>query len=335
MPAKPTRRTLARQWELLKLIPSRGAGASATELTAALQQAGFGVSKRQVERDLWELREAFQLQCNEKSIPYGWRWPAGAGVDFPALTAAEALSLCLLKQTLGALLPASWLAVLGPRLASAEQKLASIKADLGGGASWPDKVRVIQASMPLQAPEIPAEVLETVQECLLLNEQVEVDYTSGPDGGHKTLTLHPLAQVNRGPVSYLVACAWDYPDVRLYALHRILTARRLYVALRRPAHFNVDNYLAGGALQFGSHGQILLRARVSVELAYYLGETALSADQCIEGDLLSATVLDTWQLSWWILSQGPEIEVLEPVSLRQRIQKSLEQTLCAYQSVAS
>ena len=117
MPAKPTRRTVARQWELLKMIPSRGAGASATELALALQQAGFEVSKRQVERDLWELREAFQLQCNEKSIPYGWRWPTGAGVDLPGLTATEALSLCLLKQTLGALLPAPWLTVLGPRLA--------------------------------------------------------------------------------------------------------------------------------------------------------------------------------------------------------------------------
>ncbi|WP_027477299.1 helix-turn-helix transcriptional regulator [Curvibacter gracilis] len=333
MPAKPTRRTLARQWELLKLIPSCGAGASATELALALQQAGFEVSKRQVERDLWELREAFQLECNEKSIPYGWRWPTGAGIEFPGLTAAEALSLCLLKQTLGALLPAPWLTVLGPRLASAEHKLASLKADLGDSAAWPHKVRVVQPSLPLLAPDINAEVLETVQECLLASEQVEVDYVSGPGSAPKTLTLNPLAQVNRGPVSYLVATAWDYPDVRLYALHRITVARRLYVELHRPPGFNVDDYLADGALQFGSHGLIQLRAKVSAELAHHLGETALSADQGIEGGVLSATVPDTWQLSWWLLSQGPQIEVLEPASLRQRIHQSLEQALAAYQLV--
>jgi len=333
MPAKSTRRTLARQWELLKLIPSRGAGATATELALALQQAGFEVSKRQVERDLWELCEAFQLQCNEKSIPYGWRWPTDACVDFPGLTAAEALSLCLLKQTLGNLLPAPWLTVLGPRLASAEHKLASLKADLGDSAAWPDKVRVVQPSLPLLVPDITAEVLETVQECLLANEQVEVDYASGPDSSTRTLTLHPLAQVNRGPVSYLVATAWDYPDVRLYALHRITAARRLYQGLRRPPDFNVDDYLADGALQFGSHGLILMRAKVSLELAHHLSETALSADQQIKDGLLSATVTDSWQLSWWILSQGPQIEILEPASLRQRIQQSLEQALAAYKPV--
>lgn len=36
-----------------------------------------------------------------------------------------------------------------------------------------------------------------------------------------TYHLHPLALVVRGPVTYLVATASDYPDVRLYALHRI------------------------------------------------------------------------------------------------------------------
>jgi len=80
VPYDKTRRTLARQWELLKLLPTRGVGKTAKELSEALNEAGFKVSKRQVERDLGELLEAFALDCNNASIPYGWRW-VGRRID--------------------------------------------------------------------------------------------------------------------------------------------------------------------------------------------------------------------------------------------------------------
>jgi predicted DNA-binding transcriptional regulator YafY len=51
-----------------------------------------------------------------------------------------------------------------------------------------------------------------------------------------------------------------------------------------------------------------------------------------EGDafLVTATVQDTWQLKWWIRSQGPQAEVLEPVALREEFCESLKQTLRLY-----
>ena len=55
MPHDKTRNTVARQWELLKILPTRGAGKTAKDLTGILNDLGFKVSKRQVERDLGEL----------------------------------------------------------------------------------------------------------------------------------------------------------------------------------------------------------------------------------------------------------------------------------------
>ena len=72
--AATTRSTLARQWELLKLLPSRAPGASASELQGRLQASGFSASKRTVERDLTELSRLFPIQCNSKGVPYGWYW---------------------------------------------------------------------------------------------------------------------------------------------------------------------------------------------------------------------------------------------------------------------
>ena len=51
--------TLGRQWELLSIIPTRGLGKSAAELTQVLEDRGFQVSKRTVERDLNDLSLVF------------------------------------------------------------------------------------------------------------------------------------------------------------------------------------------------------------------------------------------------------------------------------------
>ena len=331
MPAKTTRRTLSRQWELLKLLPSRGAGKTASELARELNEAGFVVSKRQVERDLWDLLEAFHLDCNEKSAPFGWKWPPGASAELPGLTLAEALSLRLIKDTVQPLLPASMLHALESRFALAEKKLAS-QVDDRSAAQWPDKVRSVPPTQPLLAPAIATDVLENVQEALLADRQIDADYFAMESDAPHPIRLHPLALVNRGPVTYLVATAWEYSDVRLYALHRITRANRLDEPSLRPVDFDLDQYIASGALQFINGKPLRLKARVSDYLARILKETPLSADQELDGNQLKATVQDTWQLMWWILGQGDAIEVLEPVRLREQVSDGLKRAMAAYYS---
>lgn len=79
MPSNPTRHTIARQWQLLKLLPGRPPGMTSTQLQAALSTVGHITSKRTVERDLIELAALFPLQCNSKGMPYGWYWQPGLG----------------------------------------------------------------------------------------------------------------------------------------------------------------------------------------------------------------------------------------------------------------
>ncbi|MBC3485782.1 WYL domain-containing protein [Pseudomonas kermanshahensis] len=81
MPSHPTRHTIARQWQLLKLLPGRHPGMSSTQLQAALAKVGHTTSKRTVERDLVELSALFPLHCNSKGMPYGWYWQPGLSLD--------------------------------------------------------------------------------------------------------------------------------------------------------------------------------------------------------------------------------------------------------------
>lgn len=330
MPANKTRHTLARQWELLKRLPSRGPGKTASDLACELKDAGFDVSKRQVERDLGELMDAFDLHCNNGSIPYGWRWLPGASADLPGLTLTEALSLRLLEDTVRPMLPASMLQGMESRFRQAEKKLDSL-AEANPTAKWLNKVRSVPPTQPLLAPEIDPDVLSTVQECLLADEQIEVDYLGMDVAEPHRLRLNPLGLVNRGPVTYLVATAWQYSDVRLYVLHRLSGAKRTYEVSTKPDDFTLDAYIASGALQFGNGRNLSLKARIDEHLARILAETPLSDDQRIKDDILTATVLDTWQLQWWILSQGNAIEILAPKLLRSRIKDSLTATLARYE----
>jgi predicted DNA-binding transcriptional regulator YafY len=63
--------------------------------------------------------------------------------------------------------------------------------------------------------------------------------------------------------------------------------------------------------------------RVKPHLAKYLLESPLSGDMVLQIDepdvLVTASVGDTWQLKWWLLSMADDLEVVSPTDLRQSI----------------
>ena len=127
--------------------------------------------------------------------------------------------------------------------------------------------------------------------------------------------------------------------MRLYAVHRMTAARCLDTHRYRPEGFSLDDYIARGGLQFGDGATLRLEARVAPWLAEILTETPLADDQQLvpEGEdfRLTATVADSWQLRWWILSQGAGMTVLEPDTLRREITQTLKRTLKGYRATTT
>ncbi len=333
MPTQKANDTLARQWELLNCLPDRPPGLSARALRQRLADAGFDVTKRTVERDLERLSAVFPLQCDDEALPYRWHWMPQTHLHLPALALAEALSLTLLEHYLRPLLPASLLRALEPQFQHARKKLGDTRQS-NRYAEWMDKVRSVPATLNLQPPDIDPARLETLQQALLEEHQIEARYHA--TGGERQLRLHPLALVQAGPVTYLLATAWDYEDVRLYAVHRFVEVERLDQPARRPPDFNLDTLLRDGTLPFTDSGERLrLHARVSDTLARILRETPLAPDQHLapEGEhwRLEVELPDTWQLEWWLLAQGEHLTVLEPPALRERIARRLRDALAGYE----
>lgn len=332
MPKAAVHSALARQWELIRKLPARPPGKTAASLADSLAAEGYAVSKRTVERDLVELSRLFPLRCNDVSVPFGWYWMPGHDPEIPALDLPQALSLCLAEEVLRASLPPPALAVLESRFRHARAALAAAKGT--PHSRWRNKVRFVSPALALLSPKIAENVHEELQTALLSERTVEVRYRAFADAKPKTLTLHPLALIHSGPLVHLLATAFEYPDVRQYALHRFVSVKVTKAPAKRPRGFDVDQYIKSGATGYGSTMPIKLKAEVSGKLAAYLRETPLARDQSLRkhGDrfLLCATVADSWHLRWWILSQSPEIRVTHPANVAEGIRSVLTSAAALY-----
>lgn len=334
MPRADKESTLARQWELMRLIPSRPSWKTVAQLREALGSAGYEVTKRTVERDLADLAGIFPLRCNTISKPYGWYWEPGAQLEIPGMDLTEALSLGLLEEVLRPLVPESFVRGLEGRFEQARRKLASLAGN--ERADWSERVRYLPPGPVFLPPTVVPSILREVQASLLHSRQLRVVYQSAGAKAGQELLLHPLALLQQGVRTYLVATTFDYDKPLLYAVHRIGLAEALDEPARRPEGFTLDRFLDRGGAQFGAGKVITLKADLSETLARLLEETPLSRDQKITegrgGFRLAATVFDSWQLKFWILSQGADIVVRQPAALRRELVERIEEMRVAYET---
>jgi predicted DNA-binding transcriptional regulator YafY len=322
---------------MLRLIPRYPQKITARDLQHRLAAENFEINKRTIERDLQELSGLFPLTVDDREKPYGWSWQKDApAFDLPGLSATEALSLKLIERNLQPLLPRSIVDQLSPHFKAASQKLDS-QTGRRRLASWPNKIRVLPASQPLLPPATRTEVQQIIHEALLQDRQIAINYLRRGDRKFAQYVLHPLGIVQRGPVTYLVAKVFDYPDPRLFALHRFQKAEMLDESANVPKNFDLDAYIASGAFGFSDGGTIRLDVVFDDGAAEHLYETPLSSDQTLKplGDgrtRLAATVADTAQLRWWLLGFGAGVEVKKPVALRREMAAAAKAMAARYSS---
>ncbi|MEO8120963.1 MAG: WYL domain-containing transcriptional regulator, partial [Rhodoferax sp.] len=312
----------------------------ASEIAAKLNDAGYDVSVRTVQRDLKELSEIFPIELNDKNArDYGWRWIKGANLDIPGMSVSEALAMRLVETHLKQLLPSSMLESLNGVFSLAQAKLDKLEKQNNNHAKdWLDKVRVVPPAQPLLPPVVNEAVQSAIYQGLLEDKQLMVSYQAASSDHPKDYVLHPLGLIMRGAITYLVASARDYADARLYALHRFSRVEILAAAAKTPEGFNLDTAITNGLADFAIQGEpIQLELRCTEDVAAFIAETPLAADQMVTPDVdgwvrLTATVNDTRQLHWWLLGQGNAIVVLGPASLRTAAIESVTQSMAQYEA---
>ncbi len=313
--------TLMRQWHMLRLVPRHPAKRDTSEIRKRLADEGFEVTYRTLQRDLKEFSSIFPLECDDRSKPFGWSWMADGNVmDIPGMDSHTALAFYLANKYLDPMLPRETMHHLQPHFDLAGKVLDAIPTG-SGAPSWRDKVRVLRRGQFLSPPVVASDVQHEIYDALLLNRRVRVTYKARNNGESREYELNPLGLVLKDAVIYLVCTCWNYTDIRLMTLHRMSDAEKMDVPVSVPKGFDLDAYIAAGELDFVEGGEVHLKAKVSREVAYHLEERPLHPDQSLteqgEGEwLLEASVQDTSELRWWLLGFGDNVEVLQPVDLR-------------------
>ena len=289
--------------ELLRRIP-RGRKVTASDLHRQLKDAGIERDLRTIQRQLEMLSEHFEIERDDRSKPYGYRWLEQAkALAVPNLTPQESLLLQLAEENLKNLLPARL-------MKSMETFFSQAKRNLGPDSSarlereWPSKVRVVATSQPLLPPKIAPGVFETVSEALYSNHWLHLDYQNS-GGKRNKVDVMPLGLVQQGPRLYLVCRYRGYDNERNLALHRILAAEMLTLTFDRPKEFDLKKYDDDGRFGFGEGEMVKLVFRIERQAGLHLLETPLSANQQVveleDGNLeITATVVDSAMLEWWL-----------------------------------
>ncbi len=335
MPSHRKGDVIQRQWEMLQLIPPHDQpGRSTSELAAALEGRGYGVTQRTVERDLENLQECLPLEVNAKARPQRWRWQHHRGVDIPGLESAEAMALFMMRDAMKAHLPACFLESLHSRFAQADKTLRAL-ARSGARVRWADRVRIVPAHVVLKPPRVAPKVLQTLQHALLNDIPVEAHYRSLQESAPACRLLYPRALILRGSSLYLIADRKGSAEPpHHYAVGRFSSVRLRELEAWISTPFSLDAFLADGTNQFGDGRSIRLKATITSPLRNILRDSPLSDDMQINeaGDALqlTATVRDTWALHSWILGHAENLCVLQPADLRERIAGRLKSAAAQY-----
>ena len=300
------------------------------------------VTERMIQRDLLDLKSygIFSLEYDKKTKPYKWSFPLHAQLNIPSLRTNEALVFALAQMHLKPLLPASVLKELAPYFISAEKCLAGFSGK-SKTADWLSKVRVISMGQPLLTPTheegTPPETQETVYDALLKNERIKIEYRKRGEESYTTYdSISPLGIVQRGLILYLVCLKGDATKPITFALHRIRSAERLYLSANRPKNFRLDDYIASGALGISKDDEIILKAIFYDNAGEHLLESKLSSEQTYKlgpephSLEISAPVIWTQQLEWWLQAFADKVQVIKPVALRNQLRKNLEKAARRY-----
>lgn len=240
------------------------------------------------------------------------------------MDASTALAFSLAEKHLSHLIPPSTLDLLNSYFQRANEILDAMPRTMLSG--WRDKVHVIGVGPQLKLPVTQKHVQRLVYEALLEERRLDVVYKPRGRTACKQYEFSPLALVSRQGVHYLVGPLWVYDDVIQLALHRMQDVSKTKKAVHVPTRFDIKRYIKEeGEFSYPTgHGRIKLEALFDRSVATHLKERPISPSQTVSDNdshwvRLRATVLDTKELTWWLLGFGPNVQITSPAGLKRRI----------------
>lgn len=296
------------------------------DLHGALQAAGWACTERSVQRLMVELCKGFDIECDDRSRPHGYKWkPQAQGLLAPRLEPQAALLLRLAELQLSALLPPAVKASMALDFETAQRSLMQDMAGPGQRLKrWLGKILWVPPTIPLLPPPLAPGVLDAVSGALFADHWLDLHYRNARGGSWQHRVI-PLGLAQRGERLFLMVRFEAHGDVRMLAVNRILEATDSGLPHPAVEDFSLQDFAEAGGFGFAQAPAPPVRIAFSLTRGsgQFLTESRLSPDQVCElrDERLhfQATVPVNAQLIWWLRAFGPNLADLAPPELAAQV----------------
>ena len=319
---------MARQWRLLKRIETGRQGISVPDLARS-----EGIQKRTVYRDLEALQEAgFPLYTEKTDRVLLWFLMDDYSLNLPQpFTLTELMSLHLSED----LIRVFQGTMFHDSLESFHKK---VRANLPPQTlAFLDRIQSTfkVGIKPYKEYGRFKEILAGVNRAALDRRRIEIVYHALRSEKETVRKLDPYRIWFFEGTIYLIGYCHLRKDMRVFVLDRIKTLRRTEESFEIPDSFDLEEFL-GNSFRVMRGRTHPVRIRISPAWARYVGEKIWHESQKLEklpdgGLEISFNAAGLEEIRTWVLSLGPEAEVLEPMELREMVKEALDKARQVYQ----
>ncbi len=288
-----------------------------------------GVSRRTIYRDLATLEAAgipvfFDREAGHYRVhPSGMLPPINLRTD-------EALALVLVASELGGRLP-----LLDPARDAAAKIEASLPLGIRAMVERLARTTAIRPAPTARHRGLYA-TYRLVQEAIRRCQPLEAVYISFHDQGQVRTRLEPYWLLFVERAWYVIGRSSRHRGVRTFKLGRFKRLEPLPARFRRPKHLTLERHLGNAWRLIRGSPTVEVHLRFSPLVSPNVAEVVWHRTQRLawdeEGRLhFRATVDGLDEIIWWVLGYGPEVEVLAPPALRERVAEAARRTLALYE----
>ncbi|WLD10885.1 helix-turn-helix transcriptional regulator [Planctellipticum variicoloris] len=322
---------LIRQWTLLRSLSARRHGATLKELAA-----DAGVSQKTILRDLKLLR-LLAFPIDETVGEFGrkhWRMTDAGGLPSLNFTLEEAAALYLGRQYLEGLAGTLF-------WSGAQSAFSKIKSALGDAALR--HITKLATRFYLQSHRLTdytgrAELIDRLMMAIEDRKLTVLTYQSLRSTEPVTyFDIHPYAMVHYRAALYLIAWSRDHGEIRTFKVDRVSDVEVQGLQFERPGDFEPAKFLQHAFGIFAGDGPPrTVRIRFAAPVVRLLEEKTFHPSQTLnrqrDGSVIATYELGTFEeFTSWVLSFGPQAEVLEPAELREQVGRMLVEASGLYE----
>lgn len=289
----------------------------------------FETSRSTIARDIEFMRDSLNLPLEYDQARGGY-WYTKEAPPLPHMqfTEGDLFGFCVMEQMLALFRGTE----LEPQLRSTFEKLAAgLTEQLS--VSWEAVAEAVSFRATSTPVPVDPEVLDTVRRTVIAHEEVEFLYSGLHDDSPGRRRVEPFHLVLRDGLWYLFSYDLDAQEIRNFVLLRMEQVRatgRFFEKGER--HIDPEIRLQHSIGIFSGDKPERVRLRLNKIGARLLSERSYHPTQKItrlpDGQHeLTMDVHITPELERWVMSYWSEVQVLEPASLRERIQESARSVL--------